>query len=222
MPGDVAYLAAILRVYTEKPIELHKTLFLAQLVSLRETSSPLFDNKIIARATGPHIPDADEVQTHTHPDDIILTEFLFSLASLLPWNKEDLCNLFQGPESLWRELYQEGQDVEMTVDTLDQAVHFGREEGRLVDYVLERLAKLEKLRHQGINLMWPSAQQKKELDAIDLSKLKEGPPIVFRSKKDSGSPKTVNSQRDNFIDELEKIDFTLLPKGQPSIHSAKK
>lgn len=151
MSSDASQLAAQLAGggYARSPQDLHKALFLAQLVSLRETGEPFFYNTIVASAQGPFIPNLlPPAQSH-YANDPYVIEFLYAVGGMMPWGEADLNAVFQGPLSCWSQLYQPEQNVEIPIEFLLEKVNdTSSEESKIADYVLNRLEERAKKREQ--------------------------------------------------------------------------
>lgn len=155
--SDAQDLAAHLK-FLQLDAYLHEALYIGQLVSLYDTKKELFHNKIISGKNTPLISDVLDVA----PEDIndpILNEFLITIVNCL---KRKRSNLSQNHHS-WSYLEW---GTEYSLDHLNGLLKNSPE----LEVVLEVLSELERL----------AKQRKPELDAIDLSKFKNGGPFILK------------------------------------------
>lgn len=127
-------------------VQIHKTLILAQLVSLKDTGDKLFNNTIMATSLGPRIDNLDIFLglALSDPKDSCLGEFLELIAEFIPSEQTQLESFLQGPESLWAKFKHPCRVVDIPLDSLFEAINNpNSEESMIVEQVMKRMKECD-------------------------------------------------------------------------------
>lgn len=173
---DARFLGAHLRSEGRDELNVHKTLYLAQLVSLAdEDSSPLFHNGIQAWDYGPVIPDVWFSKELNQPlQDTGMGEFLRIISESLPEGGA-VIDLLHQPGSLWASCYQQGENNRMAIPSLQKQLQDPTSvEAKQVRLVQARLDEYDKQLYQ-------------TLSEFDLSEFEQAEKLVIKPFSESKS-----------------------------------